>query len=416
MTACSNRLNSCTFRLALAVALASAIGLAACCGGGGDAGTPPPEPPVAPAVGDPVTATIGPAGGSVAFTASGVAGSLSIPAGALATATVVTVTPLAPDSGEWARVRIDGPTGLLDAPATLSLQLAQAAGAQAGGVRVDDAGTVPLVTTASAHRRSLAISVQAFADSAATGSSARSMRALAAAPLATPPTPPPKIALKVALTAQEKLDALRRSIEAHEKQLGVRTGLDATLAAVTVRQMIGSSDGLCASEPKVASFGGGPDQRRLLHDPGSELKIHGVQQVVERRHCRASPTGEGFGVKPAIRGLRFEVAAVQSTKHLPVAKQPVAAATDLVGTPSFNGELVDEQFPPERRRDDVRQIAQIDRQAETLDIGHGCAVPFQSVLNPTRPINDIADNAAGESVEQTHVHRRIRFCRNKRDW
>ena len=81
--------------------------------------------------------------------------------------------------------------------------------------------------------------------------------------------------------------------------------------------------------------------------------------------------------------------------------------TNLIGAPSFSGELVDEKFPPEQRRDDVRQVGQIDRQVETIDLCQGRIVPFQAVWNPTRPLNDIADNAAGECVEQTHVHRRI---------
>ena len=46
-----------------------------------------------------------------------------------------------------------------------------------------------------------------------------------------------------------------------------------------------------------------PNKSRFLHNPGSKLEIHGIQQVVERSHGRGSPTREGFSVKRSIRGL-----------------------------------------------------------------------------------------------------------------
>lgn len=109
--------------LALIVVVGLALGLAACGGGGGDGnGAAPGVPPVVP-LGDPVTATLGPAGGSVAFTASGVAGSLGIPAGALDTDTTITVTPVAPGAEEWARVDVSGIGTVLEQAATLTLTL-----------------------------------------------------------------------------------------------------------------------------------------------------------------------------------------------------------------------------------------------------------------------------------------------------
>jgi hypothetical protein len=211
------------------------------CGGGDDGPAPTPvTPPADQPPGAAVSATIGTAGGELAFTASGIGGTLRFPASTLAADTVVTVTPLAPGAGEWARVRIDGPVGMLDEPATLTLRLAEAAGRTAAGVRIDGTEQLPLPTRASADRRELAISVQAFADpgpaTAPVRAQSKRVTALAAG------APPPVIGAQRSLSAQLTLDALRRSIEAHEREVSVHTGLDANLAAAAVRQMINGND------------------------------------------------------------------------------------------------------------------------------------------------------------------------------
>lgn len=211
------------------------------CGGGDDGPAPTTAtPPAVQPPGTPVSATIGAAGGELAFTASGIGGTLRFPAGTLAGDTVVTVTPLAPATGEWARVRIDGPVGVLDEPATLTLRLTDAVGRMAAGVRIDGTGQLPLPTRASADRRELAISVQAFADPAPATAPVRAQSTPVTALAAS--APPPVIGAQRDLSAQITLDALRRSIEAHEREVSVHTGLDANLAAAAVRQMINGND------------------------------------------------------------------------------------------------------------------------------------------------------------------------------
>ena len=111
-------------RIGTAIAgLLAALLVAGCGGGGDDAPAPPPPVPV----GDPVSATLGAAGGEIRFTASGVAGRLEIPAGVLATEIAITVTPRAPQAGEWARVSITGTEATLETPATLTLELPEGA-------------------------------------------------------------------------------------------------------------------------------------------------------------------------------------------------------------------------------------------------------------------------------------------------
>jgi len=230
-------------RAVLALFAACALALAACGGGNGsDSGdsTPHVTPPVAAPLGDPVTGAVGPAGGSIEFTASGVAGSLTIAAGALAADTAITVTPVAPGNDEWARLRIEGPSGVLETPATLTLQLSETAGPAATGVVVEAFGVLPLPTTAGADGRSLVIELQDFgADAAAPASASGRMHAMAARPLASTPPASPPVAARKALTPQERRDALRKSIERHELEVSVRSGLSANLAAASVLQLIG---------------------------------------------------------------------------------------------------------------------------------------------------------------------------------
>ena len=160
-----------------------------------------------------------------------------------------------------------------------------------------------------------------------------------------------------------------------------------------------------------------PSNQRLCGNPCAGT---GAQR--KRSHLGAPPVGLAKIARPDTNDLgqvgylcRWQVTAIESPHDLSQAERRNALflcqtaalqpPTNLIGAPSFNGELVDEQFPPEQRRGDVRQVGEIDRQAETFDIGQGRIVPFHAVWNPTRPINDIADNAAGECVEQPHVHR-----------
>lgn len=222
------------------------VGLVACGGGGGGAEPVEPPPPAAP--GSAASASIGADGGSLAFTANGVAGSLSIPPGALKAHTTLTVTPLAPAAGEWARVQIEGAVGVLEIPVTLTLQLPDAPGPAATGVVVEAGGALPLPSTRGADGRSLAIELQDFGEAATTTAAAAPGRvqALAVRPLASGPPPAP-VAARMALTPQERLDALRRSIERHERELSVRSGLSSILAAVSVRQMIGEVDNAAAA-------------------------------------------------------------------------------------------------------------------------------------------------------------------------
>ncbi|HRI17456.1 MAG TPA: hypothetical protein PL196_02935 [Burkholderiaceae bacterium] len=137
-----------------ALALAALVlGLATGCGGSdSDTSAPPP-------VGDPVSATIGSAGGSIAFTASGAAGSLEFPAGALASDTLITVTPLAPDADAWARLRIDGADALLETPATLTLTLRNADSVDASAAMVVAGGESQVLLPAEVKTAERRISV-----------------------------------------------------------------------------------------------------------------------------------------------------------------------------------------------------------------------------------------------------------------
>jgi hypothetical protein len=227
-------------RRALFVCLLLATAIAGC-GGGDDGPAPTPvTPPTIQPPGVPVSATIGAAGGELAFTASGISGTLRFPAAALAADTVVTVTPLAPSAGEWARVSIDGPVGVLQEPATLTLRLAEAAGGSAAGVLIEAGKRLPLTTRASTDRRELQIDVQAFADAGSSAATARAQSQRVTTQAAS--APPPVIGAQRDLSAQEKLDALRSSIEAHEQAVSLRTGLNTNLAAAAVRQMINGND------------------------------------------------------------------------------------------------------------------------------------------------------------------------------
>ena len=104
---------------ATASAIALSIVLAACGSGGGSDDAPAAT---GNAVGEPVAKTIGPAGGSMATTTQGLGVTLTIPAGALAADTVLTVTPVAAPAGETLRLLVQ-PAGLVFAkPVTVTVQ------------------------------------------------------------------------------------------------------------------------------------------------------------------------------------------------------------------------------------------------------------------------------------------------------
>lgn len=176
---------------------AALLGILAGCGGGG--GAEPTEPttsePVLP--GPPVTATIGAAGGEIRFTASGVAGRLQIPAGALAAESAITVTPLAAATGEWARLDLSGIDAVLERPATLTLTLPAGssldpAAAVTQTAAVDD---ILLPATLDPAAREISVPVQKFSLGAVS-------RALAAGRRAAPPGNPATLILNQRLLVQ----------------------------------------------------------------------------------------------------------------------------------------------------------------------------------------------------------------------
>ena len=179
MNAARPWLAACLFGLTLLLTTA--------CGGGGDGpGTdastppPPPPPPTTSTVGDPVTATIGPAGGTIDFTTYGVRGTLSFPAGALAEAKSITVTPLAASAGEWARLTVSGLDAVLERPATLTLTTPDGSALDRGaGVTFQRGGSETLLPGApdTATRR-LSVQVQWFGRGGAAGAPAGTARAL----------------------------------------------------------------------------------------------------------------------------------------------------------------------------------------------------------------------------------------------
>ncbi len=149
-------------RLARALVAAWLAGLSACGGGGGDdagGGTPPPQ-----ALGAPVSATVGAAGGELAFTASGVAGRLAFPAGSLASDATITVTPVAPAEGEWARVDVSGLSGVLEQPAmlTLTLPAGSTLDPAAGVTQAGSEGDSMLPATLDSASRTVTVAVQRF--------------------------------------------------------------------------------------------------------------------------------------------------------------------------------------------------------------------------------------------------------------
>lgn len=146
-------------RLARALVAAWLACLSACGGGGDDAGGATPAP-VAPGV--PVSATVGAAGGELAFTASGVAGRLAFPAGSLASDVVITVTPVAAGAEEWARLEVSGFDGVLEQPAmlTLTLPAGSTLDPAAGVTQAGSEGDAALPSTLDIPSRTVSVAVQ----------------------------------------------------------------------------------------------------------------------------------------------------------------------------------------------------------------------------------------------------------------
>ena len=143
-------------------ALALATALLAACGGGDYVNTTPPV--VADTLGDPVTQTVGAAGGKVEATSLGITVSLVFPKDALAADTVVKVTPQQPATGESVRVKLE-PGGMFFAqPVTvlLSYPAGKTPGASATLKQSLAGSDVFLPTTIDATARTLTTQLATF--------------------------------------------------------------------------------------------------------------------------------------------------------------------------------------------------------------------------------------------------------------
>ncbi len=225
----------------LAACFAGGALLLAGCGGGGNSSPAVEEPPPAASAGDPVVATVDGGGSKVAFSASGVAGTLEVPEGTFAEPTTLTITPLAPATGEWLRLRIAGPRGVLTRPLTMTLTLPAGSvpAASAAGVWRDGAQTVPLQTRVDVAARTIVLTLQQFAD-AAPAQRAQAMaakhRLAEAAPLET------EIAALRTLSRAELYGVVEETIRVHEREQQFATAFKATAALTTV-QMVLETDG-----------------------------------------------------------------------------------------------------------------------------------------------------------------------------
>lgn len=148
-----------------AAAVATTLILVACGGGGG-------VPTVAPSVGFvptgpvgvAVNKSIGAAGGSLDISSQGIQITLSIPAGALAAETTLTVTPVAPAPGESVRLVLQ-PAGLVfNLPVTVTLLYpeGQQPGILAGLVQSLGSGDTFILTERNAAARTLTAQLVSF--------------------------------------------------------------------------------------------------------------------------------------------------------------------------------------------------------------------------------------------------------------
>jgi hypothetical protein len=150
-----------TLMLAGTLALAA---LAVGCGGGGGGADEAPPPVVSVPIGPPVTQTVGAAGGTVLATASGMKVSLSIPDGALASDTAVTITPQAPAAGDVVSLKL-APGGIFFAkPVTLVVEYPAGQVPKAKSTLRQQLGADAsyLVTTVDAAARTLSATLTTF--------------------------------------------------------------------------------------------------------------------------------------------------------------------------------------------------------------------------------------------------------------
>ena len=215
--------------------------LASCGGDSGDGGAPPgpSAPPATPAPGTPVSATIGATGGSLSFSASGVPSTLTVPAGVLLADTQITVTPVAPQAGEWARIRIDGPTRVVEQPLTWTLQLpaTDAPVPGAAGVLVTVLPGMPLPTRIESGSTRLTIAIQQFGDDAARTTAAAAGGARQVHALSTG-APPPEVAAVRALPPAQMFAAMEEAVRAHEREQRFATAFTAGVAITAVQMEI----------------------------------------------------------------------------------------------------------------------------------------------------------------------------------
>jgi hypothetical protein len=123
--------------------------------------TPPTEPP--PPTG-PVSAVIGPDGGSLsATTDQGTVVTLVVPAGAVAAPTPLTVRPLQPFAGLWAAVALEPVGAIFRQPFTVTFALPEGAELESPRLSLHrSAGVTPLATTVNLSARTLSTSALRF--------------------------------------------------------------------------------------------------------------------------------------------------------------------------------------------------------------------------------------------------------------
>lgn len=233
--------------------ICSLLCVAAIAGCGGSDDSPPATlvtPPAVQPPGAPVSATIGAAGATLAFTASGIASTLTFPAGSVPSDTNVTVTPLPPLAGEWARVQVTGPAGVLPAAAVWALQLpaGDAPAAGASGLDVSAGSTLPLPTRVDAAARRVSISVQAFGGIAANPALAVQqaaggpVRALADGDSGT------TLAAIRALPPAQMFAAVEETIRVHEREDRFATAFRAVTAVTAVQMAMEVGDATFAGQ------------------------------------------------------------------------------------------------------------------------------------------------------------------------
>ena len=157
-----------SLRASLATVLVvSALGLVGC-GGGGGGGAPTVAPPTGfvptGPVGAAVNKSIGAAGGSMEISSQGILVTLSVPPGALAADTALTVTPVTPSPGESVRLVLQ-PAGLVfNLPVTVTLLYpeGQQPGVLAGLVQSLGSGNTFILTERNAAARTLTAQLVSF--------------------------------------------------------------------------------------------------------------------------------------------------------------------------------------------------------------------------------------------------------------